>query len=58
MYSKALLGYEQVYGSEHAEFKTLQDKLFALETVAKNKASVEIEERADNSQVEPSHLNV
>ena len=57
MYSKALLGYEQVYGPEHTKSETLRNKLCAL-SVAENKAWVEIEERADDPQVGPSHLNI
>jgi len=58
MYSKALLGYEQVYGPKNAKSETLRDKLCALDVVAENKAPVEIEERADDRQVGPSHLGI
>jgi hypothetical protein len=48
MLSKALRGYEQVFGPDHAKSETLRDQLCALDAVVANKAPVEIEERADD----------
>ncbi|KAL5316295.1 hypothetical protein ACEPPN_015340 [Leptodophora sp. 'Broadleaf-Isolate-01'] len=48
MFAKALCGYEQVFGPEHAESKTLRDKLHVLDAIVENKAPVEIEEHAEN----------
>jgi hypothetical protein len=58
MYSKALCGFEQVFGPEHAKSETFRDKICALDGVVENEALVEIEERADDLQVGPSHLGV
>ncbi|KAH9204385.1 hypothetical protein DL95DRAFT_471532 [Leptodontidium sp. 2 PMI_412] len=48
MFAKALCGYEQVFGPEHAKSKTLRDKLYVLDAMVENVAPVEIEEHAEN----------
>jgi hypothetical protein len=53
MFLKVLRGYELVFGPEHAESKTLRDKLYALDTVLENKAPVEIEEHAEDVPTGP-----
>ncbi|KAH6661846.1 hypothetical protein B0J14DRAFT_611535, partial [Halenospora varia] len=58
IFSKALRGYEQVFGPDHAKSETLRDQLCALDVRVKNEASIEIEERADDLQVGPSHLGI
>ena len=58
MFSKALWGYEQIFGPEHAKSETLRNKLCALDAGVKNEALIEIEERADDLQVGPSHPGI
>jgi hypothetical protein len=58
MFSKALRGYEQVFGPKHAKSETLRNKLCALDAVVENEAPVEIEERADDLQIRPSYLGI
>jgi hypothetical protein len=58
MFSKALRGYEQVFGPEHAKSETLRDKLCALDALVEKKAAVEIEERADGLPIGSSHPGI
>ena len=58
MFSKALRGYEQVFGPDHAKSETLRDHLCALDAGVGNEASIEIEEPADDLQIGPSHLGI
>ncbi len=48
MFLKVLRGYEKVFGLNHAKSKTLRGKLYALDAVLENKATVEIEEHAED----------
>jgi hypothetical protein len=48
MFSKALRGYEKVFGLDHVECETLRDKLCALDAELENKGLVEIEELAED----------
>jgi hypothetical protein len=56
MYSKASLGYEQVFGPEHPRSQSSCHKLCALDAVMQNRALLEAEEPMDDLQGEPSHL--
>ena len=58
LFSEALRGYEQVFGPDHAKSKNLRDHLCALDIVVENEASIEIEERTDDLQVESLHLDI
>ena len=42
MFLKALRGYKKVFRLNYVKSKTLQDKLYTLDTVLKNKGLVEI----------------
>jgi hypothetical protein len=58
MFSKALLGYEQVFGPDHAKSETLRDQLYALDARVKERGLIEIEERAGDLQVGSSYLGI
>jgi hypothetical protein len=58
MYTKALGGYEQVFGPEHAKSKILRDKLYVLDTVFENKASVEVQEHVGDLPTGLSHPSI
>ncbi|KAM3066498.1 hypothetical protein ACMFMG_011996 [Clarireedia jacksonii] len=56
MYSKALLGYEQVCGPEHPESQSSRHKLCALDAILLNRALLKVEEPVDDLQGEPLYL--
>jgi len=58
MYSKALIRYEKVFGPDHLESRTMQDKLSALDVVIESRTLVEVKDLVDNLQKASLHLSV
>jgi hypothetical protein len=58
MYSKALYGYEQVFGPEYTNSKTLRDKLCALDAIVEDRVLVGVIGPVDDLQGGPSHLGI
>jgi hypothetical protein len=56
MFLKALRGYKQVFGPDHAKSETIQNKLFALNAILKSKALADIKEHEDHLATGSSHL--
>jgi tetratricopeptide (TPR) repeat protein len=55
MFSRALRGYEQVFGLDHAKSETTRNKLCALDVILGNKALVEIGERLEDVPMGLAH---
>jgi hypothetical protein len=56
MYSKALVGYDKVVRPNHPRSWSLQDNLYALDTMIENKALIDVRELVNKFQGETSHL--
>lgn len=55
MYSKALVGFDEVVGPDHPNSRSLRDRLRILDERMDNKALPEVESHEQSSE-RPSHL--
>jgi hypothetical protein len=56
MYSKALVGYENIVGPNHPRSQSLRDRLCALDPVTENRASTDLREPENNLVGKTLHL--